>query len=805
MTIDCYRGRIHYYSIALLLAAAICFGCWHSAAAFCSNAIFSQTRLHTSTHRRQQGHVDSSNHDSSFARRIPDIRLGLSAQDEDAHSCSRHASHLVHIRTTNLVGMDSHLPANDIQVDMGESHLITVTGESGSGKSLLFSKACRLLLGDKASTLLTSSLQKMLLSKATKEVTAMVELKFNLQGDHLKAFQESLSLYNIDYTRVSSTHETVQKDGQDGCHVTFKRTLSYQSTDTFGKAKLKSVCDINGHGVTLKTISALLSPLVSIIDASSASQALSRPKDRLAMLDTAVSRQTIYTAKQARLQYQRARQRRESIEAEISKSSLPKSFSLDSDEDLSKLVHWISELDAFETRVMKMSKSLDGVHVQDSSLMSAMSGMSEVDWMDDRAKSGVAFQSEMYERLLDFRDAVRSLEDRLSSAQQAAQLLSSLSEDRSVVSALARVRKLLLKADDDSGKDGKVPAACEQTHDLLNNVEVAVRKCAKSLEESDRGLVDLLSSSYKSCPYSIEEIDGLLMEWTTLARKHGVSPSQLPNCHYSLRRERDGNVEARVLLPQAKEEEKEALLYFEQACAKLSVERLNIADNVGRSISQRLPSLGMDNSRLEVVVSTGNKQCTDQTVYSSGSVLGVDDVDFALIHSASSSNKDEVVGSVHAMASSGEKARILLAIECSLPGAVGVLNRFSDDTLSGTDPWSQVPPIVILYDEIDAHVGGRAAVSIANMLSQQSDLCQIIAITHSPAVAAAADMHVVVQSQPQLQANGSPSLMRTVHVVDGLARRSELARMASGDLASAEAESLAEALLRNGRQRSQTV
>ena len=111
--------------------------------------------------------------------------------------------------------------------------------------------------------------------------------------------------------------------------------------------------------------------------------------------------------------------------------------------------------------------------------------------------------------------------------------------------------------------------------------------------------------------------------------------------------------------------------------------------------------------------------------------------------------------------------------------------------LCGGDEARQIPPVAVIYDEIDAHLGGRAAVAMAKMLSEQSG--QIISITHSPSVAAAAKTHLVVQK----------SAIDDKHAVqvtraDFEKRRKELARMASGDLASSEAERFADALLRNG-------
>ena len=167
-------------------------------------------------------------------------------------------------------------------------------------------------------------------------------------------------------------------------------------------------------------------------------------------------------------------------------------------------------------------------------------------------------------------------------------------------------------------------------------------------------------------------------------------------------------------------------------------------------------------------------------------------------------------GNIEQVGSSGEKSRVLLAIEMSLPGSIGstcntyfnnVENRHSHDLL-------KIPPVSIVYDEIDAHVGGRAAVTMAKLLADQtrrrsktfsdgSSECgsQIIAITHSASVAAIADRHIVVERAIQSASTSSP--VRTF-IVDGSSRRREIARMTSGDLAPGEAETFADALIRDG-------
>ncbi|KAL7449585.1 hypothetical protein ACHAWC_002236 [Mediolabrus comicus] len=185
--------------------------------------------------------------------------------------------------------------------------------------------------------------------------------------------------------------------------------------------------------------------------------------------------------------------------------------------------------------------------------------------------------------------------------------------------------------------------------------------------------------------------------------------------------------------------------------------------------------------------------------YCGSETLGVDVADLLLYHSKVNGGNDDSKrgGNIEQVGSSGEKSRILLAIETCLPGAIGATCNASSDDIQ-----IRKNPIAIVYDEIDAHVGGRAAVTIAKLLADQSSGKegspqagnQIIAITHSASVAAIADRHIVIERSFN---NGSSSSAVRATVVDGANRRKEIARMASGDLAVDEAETFADALIRD--------
>ncbi len=109
-------------------------------------------------------------------------------------------------------------------------------------------------------------------------------------------------------------------------------------------------------------------------------------------------------------------------------------------------------------------------------------------------------------------------------------------------------------------------------------------------------------------------------------------------------------------------------------------------------------------------------------------------------------------------ASGGELSRVMLAIEVCL---------------AGTDP---VPTMV--FDEVDAGVGGRAAVEVGRRLARLARDHQVLVVTHLPQVAAYADRHVVVDKPLDLSTGGVTR--SDVRLVAGDQRVAELARMLSG-------------------------
>ncbi|MGA1682775.1 MAG: hypothetical protein ACO4A0_11200 [Ilumatobacteraceae bacterium] len=103
------------------------------------------------------------------------------------------------------------------------------------------------------------------------------------------------------------------------------------------------------------------------------------------------------------------------------------------------------------------------------------------------------------------------------------------------------------------------------------------------------------------------------------------------------------------------------------------------------------------------------------------------------------------------------------------------------------------PPILV-FDEVDAGIGGQAASHVAEALATLGRERQVLVVTHLAQVAAHADHHVVVDKE-FVEHAGTESTVARASMVDGTARVEEIARMLSGDTDSAAARRHAKELL----------
>lgn len=198
----------------------------------------------------------------------------------------------------------------------------------------------------------------------------------------------------------------------------------------------------------------------------------------------------------------------------------------------------------------------------------------------------------------------------------------------------------------------------------------------------------------------------------------------------------------------------------------LSDVRQTAAARLSAAVTAELAALAMPKARLDVAVGRRADRGSDVVLEIDGALVsadrhGIDDIEFLLSPRESAPARPLSKG-----ASGGERSRIMLALEV---------------VFAGHDP---MPTFV--FDEVDAGVGGKAAVEVGRRLARLARTSQVLVVTHLPQVAAFATRHLVVQPRGGATA---------VTEVTGEDRARELARMLAGLEESATAVAHAEELL----------
>lgn len=203
----------------------------------------------------------------------------------------------------------------------------------------------------------------------------------------------------------------------------------------------------------------------------------------------------------------------------------------------------------------------------------------------------------------------------------------------------------------------------------------------------------------------------------------------------------------------------------------LSDARTEAAERFAAAVTAELASLAMPHARVSFAL----RQTEDpEGVEVGGRAVaygpsGVDEVELLLAPHPGAPPRPIAKG-----ASGGELSRVMLAVEV---------------VFAGTDP---VP--TYLFDEVDAGVGGKAAVEIGRRLARLAKTAQVVVVTHLPQVAAFADRQLLVE-----KTNDGSVTRSGVKVLEGEERVRELSRMLAGQEDSETARAHAEELLETAR------
>ena len=248
-------------------------------------------------------------------------------------------------------------------------------------------------------------------------------------------------------------------------------------------------------------------------------------------------------------------------------------------------------------------------------------------------------------------------------------------------------------------------------------------------------------------PQRLQALDERMSAWMSLARRYRRPPDELPALLAQWQDELR-TLDAAADLDALHAECERRLSAFTAEAARVSAGRCKAAPKLAAAVTQALQQLGMGGGVFEVAL----------TAQDSPQSFGLESAEFLVAGHAGSTPRP-----LAKVASGGELSRIALAI------AVTTSQRHGID-VSGTTAGT------LIFDEVDAGVGGAVAETVGRLMKQLGRDRQVLAVTHLPQVSACADHHFVVSKQLR-----DGLTLSDIQAVTGEVRVAEVARMLGGE------------------------
>ena len=318
--------------------------------------------------------------------------------------------------------------------------------------------------------------------------------------------------------------------------------------------------------------------------------------------------------------------------------------------------------------------------------------------------------------------------------------------DGSLTEQLTTFVRLVQEIEDaDPGRGGEFVQRLEQVSELLQEIGLDLRRYSETLEFDEEQL---------------RSLEARLDQIQRLKRKYGTTVEQILSTADELRVRLQEAEQRRDRLAELRTELKRLTDEHGKQCRALTASRRAAVQRLAVDISAKLKKLGFAQSTFGITLAAG-----------APGPNGVDQVEFCF-----APNLGEEPMPLRQIASSGEIARVMLAIKTVLSAA------------------DSIP--ILIFDEVDANVGGRVAVKVAEELRAIGARHQVFSITHLPQIAAAGDVHFRVSKRVE---DG-----RTIAEMTRLAdseREQEITRMLGAAADSRPAVEHARELLKTSRNR----
>lgn len=314
-------------------------------------------------------------------------------------------------------------------------------------------------------------------------------------------------------------------------------------------------------------------------------------------------------------------------------------------------------------------------------------------------------------------------------------------------------------------EDDPVQAALSALHKIAgrmgSSADEALAALGRAAAEMEAAISEIqsLSADLQESEHDLESIDDRLHALRAQARKHGCAVDDLAEKREELAAKLNHiEHEDEFLARQIQATDKARKDYIAQA-EKLCAQRQRAAKKLDELVKKELTPLKLEKARFFTQL-----EALEESEWGPG---GMDRVRFL-----AATNPGTDPGPLNKIASGGEMARFMLALKVVMAETGG----------AGT----------LIFDEVDAGVGGGTADAVGERLARLAEAKQILVVTHSPQVAARAGNHYIVRKA------GAKDLRTDVIHLQDTHRREEIARMLAGATITDEARAAADRLLETG-------
>ncbi len=318
-----------------------------------------------------------------------------------------------------------------------------------------------------------------------------------------------------------------------------------------------------------------------------------------------------------------------------------------------------------------------------------------------------------------------------------------LSGDNVEARLSAALRKLERRRDT---AGGRLDSACA----ALDKVLIEMNEASRTLNDAQR--------AFSFNPADLEKSEERLFALRAAARKHKSTVDGLAAVRDRFENDLLALSDGGQKLAALEARHAAAQKAFDTAADALSAARKGVAKKLDKAVMAELPPLKLEKARFETQITSDAGKPGPH---------GIDRIEFVV-----AANPGTPLSPLMKVASGGELARFMLALKVIL-------------ATKGSAP-------TLIFDEIDTGVGGAVADAIGGRLARMAEGLQVLAVTHSPQVAARAADHMLISKMEEV---GSHRMVTRVQSLSEQSRREEVARMLSGAKVTDEARAQADRLL----------